>query len=727
MNTVSDRGDTAIGPRNGEVAMPAFTFDAAEMTGRTLVVTEVLYDYDTEEVVAEHNDLTDEDQRIYYPEVHTSAADGRTEDHVGPSDDTVTIVDTVALSNLIVGKTYTVNGIIMNQATGEPFLDENGEEITAVSDSFEATDTEMTTELMFEVNSSQLAGTTLVVFEDLTHNDVPVSVHHDIEDEEQSVHFPEIGTTAMADDTEDHVTGANEEVTITDVVAYSNLPADGREYVVTGYLIDQANGSPIMIDGEQVTAETAFVPEESSGTVEIVFTFDASALAGTTVVAFEEVYYNDVMVAVHADIEDGGQTVYIPEIRTHAYDADTMIDHTVANEATLTDVVTYSHLLPGREYTVTGYLVDKATGETLTIDGERIEAGTTFTAEASEGTVDVAFTFDASVLAGRTVVVYETLYCNGVEIAWHADITDEDQTDYVPEIGTTAIARDTQEHITMADEEVVIVDTVEYSGLKPNTKYTLTGILMDQTTDEPILVDGQSVMSGATFVTGDAAEGEVNVSGSVDVTFTFDGSALAGTKIVVFETLYQQDREVAVHADIHDEAQTVSIPEISTTATDRRSGSHTMRLGTASVLVDTIDYTGLAPGMDYTIRGEIMDQTTGESIGVTAEAAFTAAEEDGQTAVEFRVDTTDLHEHSLVVFERLYLAGDDGDDEVLIAVHEDIDNASQTVYVPNRPATPQTGDSSKAGMLAMAGGGAAAAMAVAGTVIRRRKRPGDTK
>lgn len=843
VSSVRDDGSTAVGPVSGEVSMPAFQFDASDLAGHTLVVTEVLYDYDTGNVVLEHNDLTDEDQSILYPEVHTSAQENRTEDHVGSLSDTVTITDTVTLSNLIIGKMYTVRGFVMDQETGEAFLDENGGKITSVSEPFEATATEMTIDLTFEVRSSQLAGRTLVVFEDLLHNDVLVGFHHEIGDEDQAIHFPEIGTTATANDTGEHVTGVNEETTITDVVAYSNLPTDGREYTVSGYLVDKANGSPILIDGEPITAETAFVPEETTGEVEIVFTFDASALAGTTVVAFETVTYKGVEVAVHADIDDEGQTVHIPEIHTHVHDAETEIDHTEAGAAILIDTVSYSHLLPGREYTVRGCLVDKATGEPLTIDGARIEAETTFTAEESEGSVDVNFTFDASVLAGQTIVAFETLYYNGIEIAAHADITDEDQTDYVPEIGTTAIAQDTEDHITQADADVTIIDTVDYTGLKPNTKYVVTGTLMDQVTGEPVLVNGQPVTNGATFVTPAAEEGEVNVSGSVEVVFAFDGSALAGRKVVAFETLYRQDQEVAVHADIQDDAQTVTIPEIrttakdaatgdhdghlaeevtivdevlytglipgktytvtgtlmvketgkplmvnghavtateeftaerengsieltfvidstdlagstvvafeeiayegvtvgvhadltdedqsvhfpsiATTATDKRSGSHTMTLGTASVLTDTISYTGLTPGKEYIVRGTVMDKATGQSIGVTAEATFTPEAADGQTTLEFRIDTTNLHGHSLVVFERLYTVSANTDaDEVLIAVHEDMEAGDQTVHVPERPAKPKTGDPAMLGVFATACGTAAAAMGVIAAVYKRKK------
>ena len=91
-------------------------------------------------------------------------------------------------------------------------------------------------------------------------------------------------------------------------------------------------------------------------------------------------------VAVHADLRDAGQTVYLPKIRTHAQDGINEIDHTEALEkATIIDTVTYTNLLPGKEYTVTGTLMNKVTGEAVLIDGKKVTASTIFTAEKAEG------------------------------------------------------------------------------------------------------------------------------------------------------------------------------------------------------------------------------------------------------------------------------------------------------------------------------------------------------
>ena len=109
------------------------------------------------------------------------------------------------------------------------------------------------------------------------------------------------------------------EVTIVDTVTYQRL-VPGKEYKLTGTLMDQENGEFLLVDGKIITSELVFTPETADGSVELSFTFDASALKGKTIVAFESVSYQENEVAVHADIESEPQSIYIPEIGTTAKD-----------------------------------------------------------------------------------------------------------------------------------------------------------------------------------------------------------------------------------------------------------------------------------------------------------------------------------------------------------------------------------------------------------------------
>lgn len=118
----------------------------------------------------------------------------------------------------------------------------------------------------------------------------------------------------------------------------------------------------------------------------------------------------------------------IPELKTTAA-IDGKKEFTVNGDVTIDDVVSYKHLVPGKEYTVKGILMDKATGKPFLVDGKEITSEVTFTAEKANSEVTVSFTFDGSIITKDTdAVVFESLYYDGVEIAVHADIEDENQT-----------------------------------------------------------------------------------------------------------------------------------------------------------------------------------------------------------------------------------------------------------------------------------------------------------
>ena len=243
----------------------------------------------------------------------------------------------------------------------------------------------------------------------------------------------------------------------------------------------------------------------------------------------------------------------IPEIGTQAA-VDGEKEICATEVFTLTDTVSYKHLIPGKEYLLVGTLMDKTTGKPLLLDGKEIHAETVFTPEVPNGTVAVTFTFDAKFIKGNTkLVVFETLYRDGKELAVHADMEDENQTVKVKisEIGTKATV-DGKKEVT-ASGRVKIEDIVSYKNLTPGKEYTVKGVLMNKATGEPLLADGKEIRSSFTFKP-DKPDGEINI------TFVFDASGLkTATEIVVFETLYRDGTEIAAHADLKDEGQTVKI------------------------------------------------------------------------------------------------------------------------------------------------------------------------
>ena len=141
--------------------------------------------------------------------------------------------------------------------------------------------------------------------------------------------------------------------------------------------------------------------------------------------------------------------------------------------------------------------------------------------------------------------------------------------DKVPELKTTATVNGKKEVI--AKGEITIKDTVEYKHLVPNTEYVIKGTLMDKSTGKPFMVKGKEVTSTVKF-TPDKA------NGTVEVEFTFDASSIKkSTDLVVFESLYRDNVEIAVHADLKDKGQTVTIvppaPKTPKTSDNRNLGT----------------------------------------------------------------------------------------------------------------------------------------------------------
>ena len=402
----------------------------------TTVVFEELIHKDV--VVAAHAEIGDEGQSIHHPAVHTTATDEETGEHVGRAREKTVIHDTVKMYNLIPGMTYELEGYLVDSNSGKPYLDADGKEVSVHTEPFTAERGKENTEMIltFTFNGSNLEGKSVTVFEDLYHSGQIVAAHRLKNDKDQMIDYPQIHTNATDRETEEHISRAGEKVTIIDEVTYTNL-RPGLTYKVKGVLMNKRTGKALKVNDEKITAEKKFTPKEKDGSVKLEFTFDASALAGETVVVFENVYYNDVEVAVHHDIEDEDQTVVIPKVRTSVKDeadGDRLVDsHKVI---TLVDTVNMENLMLGEKYIIRGVLMNKRTGEALVEDGSPViaESGY-FTADSTTLNFEVKFIFNTSRVEDADLVVFEKLYIvkdgKEIEVGSHEDMDDKNQTIHI--------------------------------------------------------------------------------------------------------------------------------------------------------------------------------------------------------------------------------------------------------------------------------------------------------
>ena len=273
-------------------------------------------------------------------------------------------------------------------------------------------------------------------------------------------------------------------------------------------------------------------------------------------------------------------------------------------------------------------------------------------------------------------------------------LTDE----YEPEITihTTATDKVTGEKSIVAGKNVTIVDTVTLDGLTKGTKYQLKGWQMVKSENAQLLIDGQPVESNYTF-TAKKSEMEVEVS------YTFNASALGGKYLVTFEELYDLSNpddptKVAEHKDIEDEGQTVTITEriitMHTIATDKATGEKTIEVDDKVTIVDTVTLDGLEKGVKYTLKGWEMVKSENAELLVNGKCVendltFTAEDSKMEVQIEFIFNASELGGKELVTFEELYDVTNP-DNPIKVAEHKDIKDEGQTVTIKEKPESPTT-------------------------------------
>ncbi|MGX5436346.1 VaFE repeat-containing surface-anchored protein [Bacillus thuringiensis] len=368
------------------------------------------------------------DEKI--PSIKTTATDktdGTKEMHTSKS---VTIQDKVEYKDLQVGKEYTLKGKLMNKETNKPLV-VNGKEVTAET-KFTPKEANGSITLDFTFDATGLEEKEVVVFEELLKEGKTVTTHADINDKGQTVKFvkPSVKTTATNKADGGKEIHSKDSITIQDKVEYTNLVV-GKEYTVKGKLMNKAINKPLLIDGKEVTAETKFTAKEKNGFVTLDFTFVGAEQQGREVVVFEDLLHEGQVITTHADINDVGQTVRFvePSIKTTAINkADGSKELDASKSVTIQDKVEYKDLIVGKEYVVKGKLMDKATNKPLLVDGKEVTVESKFIAKEKNGSITLDFTFNASALQGKEVVVFEELYQDNILVAIHAEIEDKGQT-----------------------------------------------------------------------------------------------------------------------------------------------------------------------------------------------------------------------------------------------------------------------------------------------------------
>lgn len=514
-----------------------------------------------------------------------------------------------------------------------------------------------------------------------------------------------INTTAYDGNDLDKSICLSESTYIIDSIEYMNL-VPGNEYTLVTELVYADSGDVITVDGTPLTSERTFYAEGTNGKTSVDMRFDSTSLDYENVVFYESLYSGDILLAKDADRNNSDQMLRVvpPVITTNAWDL-LDGDKTIScdGNACIVDTISYTNLAPNTEYYMSGSLMlvskdgqgNPVVENALERNGEPITASKSFTPIGSDGSIEVTFhVAQDDYPEGSKLVVFERLYENDELIAEHCDADDENQSMYYAKPIITTQARDSKSSSDIATVEdlMEIEDTVAIQNLSIGAEYELIGVLVniDSGLKMPTDIDhgylssldeneDRVIISKKSFIPTESNVNEV-------VSFSFDGSELmddadAGS-VVILEYLFREDELVAVHDEMGNTQQMVSLikSSISTKACDGTDNDQIVSPGQSRTIIDTISYDNLVVGEEYVVHGCLMDKETEDYIFngddvVEGATRFTPTESTGEVNVEFSLDTSHLDGKELVAFEYLYK------DDVLVADHTDIADAAQMITV----------------------------------------------
>ena len=674
-----------------------------------------LYDATTGEVVLSHNTKMDEaDEIIKYLRLSTTASDNTGYLGVVPCSKEAEVIDVIKYTNLVKSSDVTVAGALIDKTTGDI--------VTTATRKFSLTEGSGEISLKFAFDSTPYAGKELVVFERVYLNcdgkEVLISKHEDINDKSQTVSVPKLETSLMnVHNGENYkvVSAVEEAVSLVDYVEYTGL-VPGDPWTLTATLMNAATGEPVLdASGNVVKTTHTFTPTLSSGVEQVKFNFitkriyNQSWKEDISWVCFEDLKSGtegreNISYATHADLEDGNQTVFIPKFITEAVNKANH-EHIIkaAKNQTIVDTVEFRNFVSavkeGQKFTLEIEAIDAKTGESIVNDKGEPYINTKLFTWNGQITESIELTIDASNLAGKTIVFFETLYYGDStsimdRVLVENDLDSTAQSVVVPDVRTVAVDKVT--NTKNLSTKKIILDKVMLSGIYTDTDYIIKTMIVDKATGEFIkTLDGDEYIALTTFhSTKNSTSSEVNIL--LDVSNTED---LSGKDIVIYEYVYMADANtkfedlndsmlIAKHTDINDTNQTIEVPSIGTTAVDKADGDHIVDgTQTEQTIIDTVAYNNLIVGKKYTVTGRLAIKPSKDNPDnityvtdnngniLESSVEFTPITPNGTVDVPFTLNASDYAGKQLVAFETLSY------EDVDVVVHADIEDKAQTVFV----------------------------------------------
>lgn len=591
---------------NGSVEL-AYHMDTTALSTPSVTFAVTVTRKDGGRTVATHDGLSDGTCVTFY-DMEVTAVGGHTAIHAEPARHDATILASITYHNLVPGAEYEAIGTLLVADSDASVSDEAGNEVNT-STAFVAEDTEGSVPLLFDVDTTNLAGKSLVARCAILLDSTEVAA---ATSGSGPVRIPKASLKATDARTGLHEAPSDGTLPVKATLTCENVPTDaGLTASVT--LLDALTGEVVCDIGE-----TPIDAPDGNVTVDLTAEIDAMALRGRGVTALASVLADGCVIASCGGLGSDAATIHLPTLAATLTDpaTDIRVASTTGGRTKLISSVSYDGLIVGETHEVRAKLVDLDTDKPVK-DAEGNEATSTASIKPDQpsGSLSLSFELPTKKLAGHTVVLAADVTYEGSTTATFDGKADHTARMRIAKAGVTAVGKASGDQELPATEKAEAILTISYANLEPGHSYLVTTTIADD--------ESGKVLEDATR---DAELKPDRPDGTMEIPITFDARKFAGKSLMAHAVIAFEESVVATSGKRPDGKDTLHVPSIRTTLHVSGSDAHEVDAKSGTKLTDTITYTNLTPGVEYVITGELVDAQTGKSaIASVAEKGTTAA------------------------------------------------------------------------------------------------------
>ena len=484
--------------------------------------------------------------------------------------DSTALTDAVRYTNLTVGKTYTIEGILYELVAdnkGTKTVNDTGisnSQTFTVPDSPRAKagedgETKLNSgviSLQFSVEDLEnMRGKDYVIFETLKDGDSVIAKLDRQNDTSRYVRIPTFSSSLLSAENGTKVSLGNSSSSAKAKITYTNL-ISGKDYYCHARIIKQGEAGTVFTLAED---NFKFIPAKANGYIEKTFQYSFAPKSGDSVQLLYDISTDDentescseVFIYRMKDNNIEENKLYITDFSVALNDIKTGTSLSeYSKTATSRLNLSYANL-PYGEFKVTTSLLDASTNKVLKgSDGKPCQKTESFYPIVKNASYSTDFKFDSTVLAGHQLYT-NVKVISGNKVIYSANSKTDNNRIYIAAVASKDLSFALGTHKANLNESYQSVkDLISYKNLLSGKIYNVESVLVNAKTKKQVKTSPRSVLNA------------FNTSGEFsNIISSFAYSGILGSILHSHVNLYMDDVLVASSRSVPKNYTGITIPK----------------------------------------------------------------------------------------------------------------------------------------------------------------------